>query len=119
MNNRGGGFFNEPEQSPNSQHIIGDERSRVWLETKDPSPSPNYPARVSASVSWVAFSALVFKLVRLISTFATMPVLLLVIGFILLPLAAIAYKQAGDEDGRFKALINFSLVVTGIVIGGL
>ena len=120
MNNNGGGLFDEPRQQPGSQHIISDERSRVWLETPDTSvPKPNYPARVSASVCWVAFSAIVFKLVRILSSFVPLPVLLLVIGFLLLPIAAIAYKQSSDDDGRFKALFNSLLIVAGIVIGGL
>jgi len=117
MNNNGGGFYDEPKQQANSQHVIGDSTSRVWLESKDPKPTPDYPAQVSISVSWVAFSSLVFKLVRLLSGVVSLPVLLTVLGFLLLPLAYLAYRSARDEDSRFKALFNSLLIVAGIVIG--
>ena len=119
INNNGGGFYDEPRQSPNTQHIVTDENSKVWLQAPDSSTTPDYPATVSSSVSWLAFSALVFKLVRLTALHVTLPVLLIIIGLLLLPLALLAYQKARDDDGRFKVLFQSVLVVAGIVIGGL
>jgi len=110
-------FFSEPKQEPNTGHIVNDERSRVWLEVPDQT-ADNYASRLSGGVTWVCFSALAFKLVRLLTTSLPIAPIVLSIGLLLLPVAFVIYKRCKDDDGRFSTLVYITLVVLGLVIGG-
>jgi len=108
---------NEPLQQPQTQHILSDERSKAWVEVKD--PSANLPAQTFTGISWFFFSALVFKLVRHLATF--MPLLNLAVGVLLLlafPLAWASHKLL-SENKKLTLEIFVALTILGVVIGGI
>ena len=111
-------LYDEPRQSPQSQHILTDDRSKAWVEVPD-AKADEYPALVSSAVTWVAFSALAYKLVKLLTTVVAAHYIVLYLGLLLLPLAYVLYKRSQDENTRFSTLVWLTVVVLGIVIGGL
>lgn len=108
---------NEPIQTPQTQHILGDDRSKAWVEVKD--PSANLPALTFTGVSWFFFSALVFKLVRHLASF--MPLLNLALGVFLLlvlPLAFVSHRL-WSENKKLTLKLFVGLTILGVVIGGI
>lgn len=111
-------LFDEPKQQPQSQHILTDDRSKAWVEVPE-TKVDSYPARLSSSVTWVAFSALAYKIIRTLAGFTPVSLIVLCLGLLALPLAFVLYKRSQDESSRFSTLVWLTLVVLGIVIGGL
>ena len=107
----------EPLQQPGTGHILSDERSKAWVEVKD--PTANLPAQTFTGISWFFFSALVFKLVRHLATF--MPMFNLALGVFLLlvlPLAFVSHRL-WSENKKLTLELFIGLTILGVVIGGI
>jgi len=111
------GYSDEPRQVENTGHILGDSTSRVWREVKDSNESK--VSSVLKCISWLCFSSLVFKLVRIIAATYSSVFVSIAIFIVLAPLSMALYSYLSTHERRFNAFVWLSIVILGFVIGSL
>lgn len=110
-------LYDEPKQQPNTGHVLGDGTSRVWREVKDSNESKT--ALVLKCVSWLCFSSLIFKLVKVVSTAYSSMFVSVAIFIVLAPLSMALYSYLSTHERRFNAFVWLAIVILGFIIGGL
>lgn len=110
-------FFDEPRQEKNTGHVLGDSTSRVWREVEDDKDSNTIV--VLKCVSWLCFTSLLFKLVKVIAATYSSVFVSIAIFIVLTPLSMALYSYLSTHERRFNAFVWLSIVVAGFIIGSL
>lgn len=104
----------EPRQQPNSQHIISDDTSKVWLEVTD-KKQENYTTRLASAITWAAFSALAYKLANILSfTLSLSPLVLGLVSLLLIAPMIFHYRSQ-----PVKIWLAIAFICVGIILGRL